>query len=68
MVPVPVREDNYAYIVVDDKAADGRRRAVFVDPFDVPTVSARAQQLQVDQVMGCITTHHHFDHAGGNQV
>lgn len=64
---MPVREDNYAYIIVDDLADDGKRRAVFVDPFDVHAVSARARDLNVDEVTGCITTHHHFDHAGGNE-
>lgn len=63
-----MREDNYAYIIIDDLADDRKRRAVFIDPFDVPAVSTRAQELAVDEVTGCITTHHHFDHSGGNEA
>ena len=63
VVPVPVRDDNYAYLLIDDstyKAAD-------VDPYDVPKVQAAAEKAGVQIVAG-ITTHHHFDHSGGNQV
>lgn len=65
IVPVPVREDNYAYLLIDDKA-DGPLKAAFVDPFDVKTVSKAAEAEGVKEVIGCITTHHHQDHSGGN--
>lgn len=64
--PVPVRDDNYAYIL--QSSVDGK--AVFVDPFDVPTVQKAAASLNIkdDDVVGLLTTHHHFDHSGGNEA
>ncbi|KAH9946229.1 hydroxyacylglutathione hydrolase [Epithele typhae] len=62
VIPVPVREDNYAYLLVDDTT----NTAAAVDPWDVPKVQAAAEKAGVQIVAG-ITTHHHFDHSGGNQ-
>ncbi|WFD20809.1 hydroxyacylglutathione hydrolase [Malassezia caprae] len=68
VVPVPVREDNYAYILMSTPA-QGKSQAVFVDPFDVSSVHKVAHDLGLtdDAIVGCIATHKHFDHAGGNQ-
>lgn len=63
IIPVPVREDNYAYILIDQPSNE----AAIVDPFDVPKVASVAASLGVSVVAG-ITTHHHFDHSGGNKV
>ena len=63
VLPVPVREDNYAYLLIDDAT----NTAAAVDPYDVPKVKAAAEKAGVRIVAG-ITTHHHFDHSGGNQV
>lgn len=63
VVPVPVREDNYAYLLIDPPTS----KAAVVDPFDVPKVLAAAKKEGVD-IIACLTTHHHFDHSGGNQV
>lgn len=63
VTPVPVRSDNYAYLLIDE----GSKKAVAVDPYDVSKVSSSVQQLGVD-IVACITTHHHDDHSGGNQV
>jgi glyoxylase-like metal-dependent hydrolase (beta-lactamase superfamily II) len=63
IVPVPVREDNYAYILIDQPS----NKAAFVDPFDLPKVASVAESLGVS-VVASITTHHHFDHSGGNKV
>ncbi len=63
IVPVPVRQDNYAYILIDEPS----NKAAAVDPYDVPKVKAAADKLGVEIVAG-ITTHHHFDHSGGNEV
>ncbi|KIJ60642.1 hypothetical protein HYDPIDRAFT_116941 [Hydnomerulius pinastri MD-312] len=62
VVPVPVREDNYAYLIIDEPC----KKAAAVDPFDVPKVKAAAEQLGVT-IVAAITTHHHLDHSGGNQ-
>ncbi|KAI0053824.1 Metallo-hydrolase/oxidoreductase [Auriscalpium vulgare] len=62
VVPVPVREDNYAYLLIDETS----NKAAAVDPYTVSKVKAAADQLGVQIVAG-ITTHHHFDHSGGNE-
>lgn len=69
IVPVPVRDDNYAYVVMSTPTTAGvRPQAVFVDPYNVDAVrkAAHAEGLQDTDVVGCITTHGHYDHAGGN--
>ncbi|KAG9318259.1 beta-lactamase-like protein [Chiua virens] len=63
VVPVPVRQDNYAYLIVDEPS----NKAAAVDPFDVPKVQAAADRLGVS-IIAAITTHHHNDHSGGNQA
>jgi glyoxylase-like metal-dependent hydrolase (beta-lactamase superfamily II) len=63
VVPVPVRDDNYAYLLIDEST----NKAAAIDPYDVNKVSAAADAHGVEIIAG-ITTHHHFDHSGGNQV
>ena len=63
VVPVPVRSDNYAYLLIDDKV----NKALAVDAFDVSKVQEAAKKEGVELV-GKLTTHHHFDHSGGNEV
>ncbi|KIP09239.1 hypothetical protein PHLGIDRAFT_86892 [Phlebiopsis gigantea 11061_1 CR5-6] len=62
VVPVLVRSDNYAYLLIDDKV----NKALAVDAFDVPKVVEAAKKEGVELV-GKLTTHHHFDHSGGNE-
>ncbi|KAI0273803.1 Metallo-hydrolase/oxidoreductase [Gloeopeniophorella convolvens] len=62
VVPVPVRHDNYAYLLIDDAAG----KAVAVDPHTPSKLKAAAEQLGVQVVAG-LTTHHHHDHSGGNE-
>ncbi|KAL0947374.1 hypothetical protein HGRIS_013490 [Hohenbuehelia grisea] len=63
VVPVTVRQDNYAYLLIDEPS----QKAAAVDPYDVSKVKAAADKLGVQIVAG-ITTHHHHDHSGGNEV
>lgn len=63
VVPVPVRQDNYAYLIIDQPS----NKAAAVDPYDVPKVQAAADGLGVS-IVAAITTHHHIDHSGGNEV
>ena len=59
---VPCLEDNYAYILVDTAT----RLCAAVDPVTPEKVLAKVRQL--DCVLSCVlTTHHHYDHAGGNR-
>ncbi|ELU44165.1 hydroxyacylglutathione hydrolase [Rhizoctonia solani AG-1 IA] len=66
LVPVPVRSDNYAYLLIDEAT----KKAAAVDPFDVPKVQAQAEKEGVE-LAALITTHHHpgaiSDHSGGNK-
>lgn len=63
VIPLPVRDDNYAYLLVDETS----RKAAAVDPYDVPKITSAAKELGV-QIVAALTTHHHFDHSGGNKV
>jgi len=63
VVPVPVRQDNYAYLLIDELS----NKAAAVDPYDVAKVTTAAANLGVE-IVAAITTHHHFDHSGGNKV
>ncbi|KAI9981469.1 hypothetical protein PInf_009221 [Phytophthora infestans] len=59
---VPVLSDNYAYLLIDTAT----RVAAAVDPVDAAKVYSRAKKLQVTVSM-ILTTHSHWDHAGGNR-
>jgi len=53
--------DNYMYLIVDDAS----KEAAVVDPADASACVKAAEALGLNLKM-VLTTHHHFDHAGGN--
>ncbi|KAJ1985892.1 Cytoplasmic glyoxalase II [Coemansia spiralis] len=61
VIPVPCLSDNYAYILVDEKAG----QVAVIDPVEpakvIPAVESTKMKLKA-----VFTTHHHADHAGGN--
>jgi len=63
VVVVPVLEDNYSYLLIDDAT----KKAACVDPTEAHIVLAAAQKENVELV-AVLTTHHHSDHAGGNST
>ena len=63
VVPVPVRSDNYAYLLIDNKT----NQAAAVDPYDMAKIQDAAQAAGVE-IVANLTTHHHHDHSGGNKV
>ena len=63
IVPVPVRQDNYAYLLIDE----ANNQAAAVDPYDVKKVQAAAEKEGV-KLVATLTTHHHHDHSGGNKA
>ncbi|PVF92126.1 Metallo-hydrolase/oxidoreductase [Serendipita vermifera] len=80
ILPIPIRSDNYMYLLVDQQQSTedstagrtNKLKALLVDPAD-PKALAKAHaaageaNLDVD-IVGILTTHHHEDHAGGNDI
>jgi len=58
---VPVLSDNYAYLLIDQKS----KTAACVDPVEPQKVVDAANEENV-KLVACLTTHSHWDHAGGN--
>ncbi|XP_017841014.2 hydroxyacylglutathione hydrolase, mitochondrial isoform X2 [Drosophila busckii] len=59
---LPALQDNYMYLIVDNKT----REAAVVDPVDPDLVIKTVQEHNV-KLNKVLTTHHHWDHAGGNE-
>jgi len=62
VVPVPVLQDNYSYLIIDEDESV----AAVVDVAEVEPVLAAARKEGVT-VTTVLSTHHHFDHVGGNE-
>ncbi|CAH2980137.1 unnamed protein product [Chilo suppressalis] len=59
---LPALQDNYMYLIVD-KAT---KQAAIVDPVDPKSVMKAVEEQGVN-LTSVLTTHHHWDHAGGNE-
>ncbi|KAJ0101585.1 hypothetical protein Patl1_06794 [Pistacia atlantica] len=58
---VPCLEDNYSYLIIDETT----KEAAVVDPVEPQKIVDAAKQHGA-QLTLVLTTHHHWDHAGGN--
>eukprot|EP00753_Platysulcus_tardus_P007070 PLAT14811.1.p1 GENE.PLAT14811.1~~PLAT14811.1.p1 ORF type:complete len:309 (-),score=109.30 PLAT14811.1:182-1108(-) len=59
---IPLYEDNYSYAL--ENVATGN--LLLVDPADPRAVLAGLPRHDPEHILGVLTTHHHWDHAGGN--
>lgn len=59
---LPALQDNYMYLVVDEVS----KEAACVDPVE-PEKILRAVKEEGVRLTTVLTTHHHWDHAGGNK-
>ena len=61
VTPVPALSDNYMYLLVDEQT----KLAAVVDPVDARAMASAAAAAGATIAM-VLTTHGHWDHAGGN--
>ena len=61
VVPVPALEDNYMYCVIDEET----KTCGVVDPVDASAMITAAAR-EGATITAILTTHSHWDHAGGN--
>ncbi|XP_046855123.1 hydroxyacylglutathione hydrolase, mitochondrial-like isoform X2 [Xenia sp. Carnegie-2017] len=59
---LPALKDNYMYLIVDETSKD----AAIVDPVEPRKVIKAVEKAGIRLKMA-LTTHHHWDHAGGNE-
>ncbi|XP_071489868.1 hydroxyacylglutathione hydrolase, mitochondrial-like [Diadema antillarum] len=62
IISAPTSESNYMYLLVDEAT----KEAAIVDPVH-PDKVLKAVQEQGVNLTTVLTTHHHWDHAGGNK-
>ncbi|XP_008551511.1 hydroxyacylglutathione hydrolase, mitochondrial [Microplitis demolitor] len=58
---LPALDDNFMYLIIDEKT----KEAAIVDPVNPTLVSSAVEEHKV-KLNKILTTHHHWDHAGGN--
>eukprot|EP00211_Chloroparvula_japonica_P014354 CAMPEP_0119124244 /NCGR_PEP_ID=MMETSP1310-20130426/3928_1 /TAXON_ID=464262 /ORGANISM="Genus nov. species nov., Strain RCC2339" /LENGTH=254 /DNA_ID=CAMNT_0007114167 /DNA_START=32 /DNA_END=793 /DNA_ORIENTATION=- len=63
VIPVPVLQDNYAYLLVSPNG----KECVAIDPAEADKVLEAADKHELS-VIAVLTTHHHWDHSGGNSA
>src|SRR5579883_3231151 len=62
VVPIPCLKDNYAYLVV----CSSTNEAAIVDPSEAAPVEQAVRAAKVE-LRAIWSTHHHWDHVGGNE-
>ena len=62
IIEVPCLRDNYAYLV----APAGSRECIVIDPSEAAPVEAKLAETGL-QLVAILSTHHHWDHIGGNE-
>jgi hydroxyacylglutathione hydrolase len=60
---IPILQDNYAYLLVHEPT----NKALLVDPAEPDTILPYIKSRHTD-LIGIVCTHHHWDHAGGNEA
>ncbi|XP_014667764.1 PREDICTED: hydroxyacylglutathione hydrolase, mitochondrial-like [Priapulus caudatus] len=60
---VPALEDNYMYLLVDEST----NQAAAIDPVEPDKLLKAVKEEEVN-LTSVLTTHHHWDHAGGNDA
>jgi hydroxyacylglutathione hydrolase len=64
IIPIALNSDNYGYVLISQH----RQTAAIIDISNQPEIVQQTiQDLQI-QVKMILTTHKHWDHAGGNLV
>ena len=63
VLPIPCLKDNYAYLVVCDQTNE----AAIVDVSEAAPVEQAVDAARV-KIKAIWTTHHHWDHVGGNEA
>ncbi|KAG5513674.1 hypothetical protein PMAC_000712 [Pneumocystis sp. 'macacae'] len=67
IIPLEIlKTDNYSYIII----CDNTQEAAIVDPAEPEVIIPYLEKLKKDgkiHLSSIITTHHHYDHAGGNK-
>ncbi|XP_065846835.1 hydroxyacylglutathione hydrolase, mitochondrial-like [Oscarella lobularis] len=61
--PVPALQDNYMYLLIDEKT----HKAAAIDPVEPENIISAAKEEGVE-IGTVLTTHHHWDHSGGNEA
>ena len=62
VIPIPCLKDNYAYLLICPET----HLAAAIDPVEPPKVLACMRKYDIKTLKFILTTHHHWDHAGGN--
>jgi hydroxyacylglutathione hydrolase len=59
---LPALSDNYMFLII----CNATKQAAIVDPVDPEQVLRAVDEANVE-LKSILTTHHHWDHAGGNE-